>query len=69
MANRAVDPEARLRKVCLSFPQTSERLSHSAPTWFYKEKKSFLMLLTVHFVSVASAISASLNVPIFDSGP
>ena len=45
MATRATDRETRLRKICLAFPETSERLSHSAPTWFFKGKKSFLMLL------------------------
>ena len=37
-------PETRLRKICLALPQTTERLSHSAPTWFFKDKKPFLML-------------------------
>ena len=31
--------------------------------------QSSFMLMTVHFFSVASTISASLKVPIFDSGP
>ena len=31
--------------------------------------QSSFMLMTVHFFSVAPSISASLNVPIFDSGP
>jgi hypothetical protein len=44
MPKKAIDPESRLRKICLSFPQTTERLSHTAPTWYFKDKKSFLML-------------------------
>ncbi|MEO5763272.1 MAG: MmcQ/YjbR family DNA-binding protein [Vicinamibacteria bacterium] len=40
-----VNPETRLRKICMAFPQVTERLSHSAPTWFFKGKKSFLMLM------------------------
>ncbi|QJD82639.1 MmcQ/YjbR family DNA-binding protein [Cohnella herbarum] len=32
----------RIRQLCLSFPNVSERLSHGAPTFFYKEKKSFV---------------------------
>ena len=31
--------------------------------------QSSFMLMTVHFCALASAMSASLNVPIFDSGP
>ena len=39
---------ARIRKICLGFPETSERLSHGAPTFFVREKKAFLMVLTDH---------------------
>src|SRR3954468_22437743 len=39
---------ARLREICLAFPETSERLSHGAPTFFVREKRSFLMVLTNH---------------------
>jgi hypothetical protein len=39
---------AKLREICLAFPETSERLSHGAPTFFVREKRSFLMLLTNH---------------------
>jgi hypothetical protein len=39
---------AKLRKICLAFPETSERLSHGAPTFFVREKRSFLMVLTNH---------------------
>jgi len=39
---------AKLREICLSFPETSERLSHGAPTFFVREKRSFLMVLTNH---------------------
>jgi hypothetical protein len=38
----------RLRKLCLALPETSERLSHGAPTFFVREKKAFLMVLTNH---------------------
>jgi hypothetical protein len=38
----------RLRKICLALPETSERLSHGAPTFFVREKKAFLMVLTNH---------------------
>ena len=38
----------RLREICLAFPETSERLSHGAPTFFVREKRAFLMVLTDH---------------------
>jgi hypothetical protein len=39
---------ARLREVCLALPETSERLSHGAPTFFVRGKRAFLMVLTDH---------------------
>src|SRR5882762_10955169 len=39
---------AKLRGICLALPETSERLSHGAPTFFIREKRSFLMVLTNH---------------------
>ncbi|HTS72299.1 MAG TPA: MmcQ/YjbR family DNA-binding protein [Gaiellaceae bacterium] len=38
----------RLREICLALPETSERLSHGAPTFFVRGKRAFLMLLTDH---------------------
>ena len=38
----------RLRKICLALPETSERLSHGAPSFFIREKKCFLMVLDDH---------------------
>jgi hypothetical protein len=38
----------RLRGLCLALPETSERLSHGAPTFFVREKRAFLMVLTNH---------------------
>jgi hypothetical protein len=37
-----------IRGICLGLPETSERLSHGAPTFFVREKRSFLMVLTDH---------------------
>ena len=48
------DPKARelvlgrLREICLGLPETSERLSHGAPTFFVRGKRAFLMVLTNH---------------------
>ena len=48
---RAADRERvleRIRELCLGLPETSERLSHGAPTFFVREKRAFLMVLTDH---------------------
>src|SRR3954470_5357894 len=39
---------ATLRKICLALPETSERLSHGAPTFFVREKRAFLMVMDNH---------------------
>ena len=39
---------AKLREICLALPETSERLSHGAPSFFVREKRAFLMVLTNH---------------------
>ena len=36
----------RIRELCLALPETSERLSHGSPTFFIREKRSFLIVLT-----------------------
>jgi hypothetical protein len=36
----------RMRELCLALPETSERLSHGAPTFFVRGKRAFLMVLT-----------------------
>ena len=39
---------ARVRSAGLGFPETSERLSHGAPTFFIREKRAFLMFHDDH---------------------
>jgi len=39
---------AEVRKICLSFPETTERLSHGQPTFFVRGKRSFAMFLANH---------------------
>jgi hypothetical protein len=34
----------RVRAICGAFPEVTERPSHSAPTWFVRDKKSFVTL-------------------------
>jgi hypothetical protein len=49
-----IDPDERdrtlerIREICLGLPETSERLSHGAPTFFVREKRAFVMVLTDH---------------------
>jgi hypothetical protein len=38
----------RIRVICLGLPETSERLSHGAPTFFVRGKRAFVMVLTNH---------------------
>jgi hypothetical protein len=38
----------QIRAICLALPETSERLSHGAPTFFVRGKKAFVMVLTDH---------------------
>jgi hypothetical protein len=38
----------KLREICLALPETTERLSHGAPTFFVRAKRAFLMVLTNH---------------------
>jgi hypothetical protein len=38
----------RLREICLALPETSERLSHGSPTFFIREKTTFVMFHDDH---------------------
>jgi hypothetical protein len=44
----AKSPLDRVRELCLSLPETSERLSHGQPSFFIREKKTFVMYLDNH---------------------
>jgi hypothetical protein len=44
----ADDPLDRLRALCLALPETTERLSHGEPTWFVRDKKTFVMFADHH---------------------
>lgn len=44
----ARDPLENLRRVCLSFPEVTERLSHGEPTWFVRDKKTFVTYADHH---------------------
>ncbi|CAN5825374.1 MmcQ/YjbR family DNA-binding protein [soil metagenome] len=42
------EPLDRLREICLSLPQATERLSHGEPTWFVRGKKTFVTYADHH---------------------
>jgi len=37
-----------VRALCLALPEATERLSHGTPTWFVREKPSFVMFWDDH---------------------
>src|SRR3954452_21702455 len=42
------DATERVRRLCLGLPETSERPSHGAPSFFVRDRKCFLMVLDDH---------------------
>ena len=42
------DPLSRMRELCLALPEVTERLSHGSPTWFIREKKTFVTFVDDH---------------------
>lgn len=42
------DPLSRIRGICLALPEVTERLSHGSPTWFIREKKTFVTFVDDH---------------------
>lgn len=42
------DPLPHLRKVCLALPEATERLSHGSPTFFVRDKKTFVSFWDDH---------------------
>ncbi len=43
MPRKSVAPLDQLRGICLAFPETNERPSHSSPTFFVRDKTTFVM--------------------------
>lgn len=41
-------PLARVRAICRALPEVTERLSHGSPTFFVRDKKTFVMYLDDH---------------------
>jgi hypothetical protein len=42
------DPLERVRALCRALPETTERLSHGEPTWFVRDKKTFVTYANQH---------------------
>lgn len=42
------EPLARVRQICLALPEVTERLSHGSPTFFVRDKKTFVSYLDNH---------------------
>lgn len=38
----------KLRALCLAMPEATERLSHGEPTWFVRDKKTFVIFADHH---------------------
>ena len=47
MAGRR-DPIERVRQLCVALPEVGERLSHGAPTWFIRDKKTLATVWDNH---------------------
>jgi hypothetical protein len=64
---------ARLREICLALPETTERLSHGAPTFFVRDKRAFVMVLTDHHgdgrFAIWCAAPAGLQALLVDADP
>jgi len=45
---RRVDPLDRVRSLCLALPDVNERPSHGAPTFFIRDKTTFVMFQDDH---------------------
>ena len=45
-AKRTADPLPHVRSICMALPEVTERLSHGTPTWFVRDKTTFVQLWT-----------------------
>jgi hypothetical protein len=62
-----------IRKVCGAFPDTEERLSHGAPTFFAGGKKTFVMFMDDHHgdgrLAIWCAAPAGVQATLVDEEP
>ncbi len=45
---RRPSPLERVRRICLALPEANERASHGAPTFFIRDKRSFVTYMDDH---------------------
>jgi hypothetical protein len=43
-----VEPLERVRRLCMSLPEVTERPSHGSPTWFVRDTKTFVSFMDDH---------------------
>ena len=48
MTSMADNGLQRLRALCLSYPEVTERVSHGEPAWFLRSKKTFVTFANHH---------------------
>ena len=48
MSRAASSPLARVRRMCLSLPETTERASHGAPSFFIRDRVCFVNYMENH---------------------
>ncbi|MEL7156192.1 MAG: MmcQ/YjbR family DNA-binding protein [Actinomycetota bacterium] len=70
MTDKALE---RLRALALALPETNERLSHGAPTFFIRDKKTFVMFLDNHHddgrLALWAAAPAGVQEQLVDTEP
>jgi hypothetical protein len=69
----AAEALERIRALCLALPETSERLSHGAPTFFIREKRPFVMFHDDHHgdgrLAIWAAAPAGMQAMLVDGAP
>lgn len=66
------DPLVLLRQICLAQPGATERLSHGEPTWFVREKRTFVTYANHHHddrVAFWCAAADGIQEALVDSDP
>ena len=63
----------RIREICLDLPEVTERLSHGSPTWFIRDKKTFVNFVDDHhgdgFVGIWAAAPPGAQEQLVETEP
>src|SRR3712207_2799839 len=69
----AAEALERVRGLCLALPETTERLSHGAPTFFIRDKRAFVMFLDDHHgdgrLAIWAAAPVGMQAMLVESAP